>query len=90
VCVCSPRRLLATQVPRASHPNETGSCKASFMFVRLPLLCVLQESKPSGRRKRKIGLQEGMTMMELTRALDTTQSVCDRKLGGGGVRHTGV
>lgn len=45
------------------------------MYVRLPLLGVLQENKPSGQRKRKIRLQEGMTMRELTRALDTTQSV---------------
>lgn len=28
MCVGGPRRLLATQVPRASHPNESRSCKA--------------------------------------------------------------
>lgn len=42
--------------------------------ICLPLLGVLQENRPSGRRKRKVRLQEGMTMRELIRALDTTQS----------------
>lgn len=64
------RRLLATQVPRASLPNETEPCEVSYTSPP-----VLQEGKPS-HRKRVIRLQEGMTMMELTRALETTQSVC--------------
>ena len=72
VRVGGARRLLATQVPRASHPNVTGSCEASYISIRLPP--VLQEGKLS-RRKRVIRLQEGMTMVELTRALETTQSV---------------
>ena len=67
--VSGARRLLATQVPRASHPR---SCEASYTTICLPP--VLQEGKLSHRR-RVIRLQEGMTMMELTRALETTRSV---------------